>query len=321
MYPEYELGPNGISSGHVHSLLSEVNGQFNVDAEKVAHLLEQFQKSEFTTLLLSSEHFFYHADALAKVIAKVRFIAYVRCPVETYESVYNQSVKRHGNTKPLSFGNNVHTTTLDRLSSLADNLTSGKIQFRAFAQSDENFNLVEDFLSLLKISRVIDNEKTNPSYTFEALETKRWLNRFELGYLDHKIDTLLQSTSAGTERYSLMPEELKARHYKQCINYLRLFHTKYHVKNIRILYDGIARRMEVQSLKQGDLEKPLVLFGGIFRSVDENLYSELLAALKKSKLANGEKKHIAYFSTQQQGINTLLNRMNFIKRSFKLWSK
>ncbi|MCG7654040.1 hypothetical protein MHN00_10755 [Alteromonas sp. Cnat2-8] len=306
MYPEYEVGANGISSGHIHLLLSESNGKFKVDPAKVKSVYKQFEESPYRILLLSSEYFFYHAESLAALLPKVKFIAYVRCPIETFESVYNQSVKRHGKTEPLSFSKNLHTTTLDRLSELATNIKNGKVYFRAYLQSNENFNLVSDFLSVLKLECIVDNENTNASYTFEALETKRWLNKFKLDSLNDEIDSALQALSEGTRNYTLLPEDRKERHFKQCVQNLKLFHTKFHIKNANILFNSLSKRESWHQMSQDNQRGAINFISARLFELHPKLYQRVSSQLKKLPSDNSDKVLIKEFSRFHNIRNILL---------------
>ncbi|MBZ2163626.1 hypothetical protein [Alteromonas stellipolaris] len=308
MYPEYELGPNGISSGHVHLLLSESNGKLSVDSKKVKSVLKQFEESTYEVLLLSSEYFFYHTESIARLIPKIKFIAYIRCPIETFESVYNQSVKRHGKTEALSFSRNLHTTTLDRLSELASNVTNGKFYFRAYLQSNEDFNLVSDFLSILKLEYSVNNENTNPSYTFEALETKRWLNKFQLDSLSYEIDSALQTLSQGTRNYTLLPEDKKERHFKQCIQNLRLFHTAHHIKNAKLLFNSLSKREGLLPKAQNDQRTSIEFVSALLFKLYPELYQRVSKELIGLSSSDSEQDLIIVFTRFYSIKNTLFLR-------------
>ena len=315
MYPTYELGPNGISSGHVHTVLSEESGKFYLDKNKVEALLSEFERSDKQILLLSSEHFFYHVEALAEAFTKVRFIAYVRCPIETFESVYNQSVKRHGKAEALVFSHNLHTTTLDRLSRLATELPRQKFYFRAYLQSNESFNLVADFLAVLKLDYPVENEKTNPSYTFEALETKRWLNRFTLNELDAEIDQALQAVAVGTTDYSLLPDDKKARHLKQCIQNLRLFHTQHHIKNARMLLNAVSKREHLAVVSQDNLPGAIELISRQLSMTNPDLYQRICQALSQQDCGKDDQALVDLFSRFQKK-KTLGSKIRQIAKRF-----
>ena len=53
-------------------------------------------------MLLSSEFFFREMDEFKLHIPNAKFIAYIRNPLETKESSYNQSVKRHFQVKKIN---------------------------------------------------------------------------------------------------------------------------------------------------------------------------------------------------------------------------
>ncbi|MEP4301758.1 MAG: hypothetical protein ABJ340_19085, partial [Paraglaciecola sp.] len=126
-YPTHGLGANGISSGNLEAILSlDCNNKWQVCEDKISSLIAEFNNSTQHTLLLSSEYFFYLAKEIAVLIPQAKFIAYVRCPIDTYESSYNQSIKRHMNCGPAEFSKNLHTTTLNILSEAVEVIGSKK---------------------------------------------------------------------------------------------------------------------------------------------------------------------------------------------------
>lgn len=246
-YPEHEIGPNGISSGNLTSILTlDDGGKWCVSRDKITRLLASFESSAAHTLLLSSEYFFYLVEDIAEKIPSAKFIAYIRCPLETFESSYNQSVKRHNRTSEAKFNKNLHTTTINILTEKINTVGRARFLLRAYLpMNDGEFDLVSDFSSCVKLSLpapLLAKQITNRSYTLEALEFKRWLNQFKLTELDPSIDQALQAYSDGTKSFTLLPDELLQRYQKQALNKVRDFVQTYKVHNGRRLIQYLKAR-------------------------------------------------------------------------------
>ncbi|MBU2877775.1 hypothetical protein [Aliiglaciecola lipolytica] len=242
-YPEHEIGPNGISSGNLTSILDlDQDGKWNVSRSKVSDLLERFKLSEAHTLLLSSEYFFYLTNEIAELIPNAKLIAYIRCPLETFESSYNQSVKRHMRTTPVEFGKNLHLTTLNLLTEAVEKLGRKRFILRAYLSS-RDYDLIEDFCSAVNLPSLKSSKSnTNSSYTFDALEFKRWLNQFNLEEIDGAIDQALQAYDGGDKQFSLLPESLFNRYQKQSLDNTRDFVHQYKVVNGKALISFLKNR-------------------------------------------------------------------------------
>ncbi|MFT4941694.1 MAG: hypothetical protein ACI88A_004764, partial [Paraglaciecola sp.] len=101
-YPTHDSDVNKISSGNVLSIYDrQEDKSLEFNESKVTELLERFNNGDWHTLLLSSEYFYNNCEELSKIFQDAIFIAYIRSPLEFLESTYNQSVKRHGNTKEI----------------------------------------------------------------------------------------------------------------------------------------------------------------------------------------------------------------------------
>ncbi|MEW9799428.1 hypothetical protein [Alteromonas sp. CYL-A6] len=315
-YPEHELGPNGISSGHLHCLLSQTDAGWEVDETKVSRLLKAFEDSGCNRLLLSSEYFFYHIDTLVRLLPGVRVVAYIRCPMETYESAYNQGVKRHGKTEPLSFSKNLHTTTLDTLAAAANTLSGTRFYFRAYLNTDKaDFNLLADFADLLNLPVVPDNTSTNPSYSLEALKVKRWLNQFKLAELEADIDGILQGFPDGTRHYTLLPEDKLERHTKQCINALREFHAAFHIKGAKHLIASVKNRQTRQIVSQDISPDAVVMVANYMFDTAPDLYGKICQSLPAPTGTKDDNALLRQF-TQHHSPSRWPRLQKFIKRLF-----
>ncbi len=209
-YPAHETDANGVSSGNLRRVLDRhVPGDVHVSPELVAELLAEFEETGCHTLLLSSEFFFPVLPELDQEFPNAEFIAYLRDPLEMFESNYNQGVKRHGCRVRLQVPERMplgHIAALRRFRQARPDL---RVDVRPYL--DEAFvggSLLADFLSAIG-SRLEPGEerRVNPSYSPVALEFMRIANSFPLGPLRHQLDVLLQRVAPAKEPYSLIPEE------------------------------------------------------------------------------------------------------------------
>ena len=320
-YPEHEIGSNGISSGNLTSILSlDVSGKWYVCENKVNELITSFEQSEANTLLLSSEYFFYLVKEIASKVPSAQFIAYIRCPLETFESSYNQSVKRHGRTTPATFSQNLHTTTLNILTEMIENVGRKRFLLRAYLPaSDGEFNLVEDFLNASNLPLLTSVKKvTNSSYTFEALEFKRWLNQFELLEFDASIDQALQAYENGRSTFSLLPESLSERYQKQALHTVRDFVQIHKVFNGRRLVNYLKYRSLQEFKAQTLTDNQLSEICGYLAEQYPKLFTDIYQKLSKADLqliANNER--VALIASLQVNRRSILSRLKtvFLKKN------
>lgn len=215
-YPTHEMDNNGISSGHLRITCdvreptkSGERAKISFSEEKFLQLLSDFEASEYQTLLLSSEFFIQYMNTIKKLSKNVTFVAYLRNPIEIVESNYNQGVKRSGFTHKIGMSN---FNTFPHFSLLRDYLkTHGdkslSIRLYKFGQ-DLTFNLIQDFLSFLGIEYTVFPSTVNNSYSFEALEFKRWVNSLNLSTShSNKLDSVLQRYDRGVDCFSLIPPD------------------------------------------------------------------------------------------------------------------
>lgn len=296
-YPAHELGPNGISSGHLHSVLSQAGDGWQVDQHKINALLAEFDASGCEQLVLSSEFFFHHIEALVSCLPGVQVLAYIRCPIETFESSYNQGVKRHGQTQPLSFSKNLHITTLNRLASAAKKLPKTRFHFRAyFAPGTQDFNLLADVAGVLNIQESPENNATNPSYCLEALKVKRWLNQFQLTHVDAALDTALQNITEGTRNYTLLPADKLGRHSKQCVTALREFHQQHRIVGAKKLLSSVRQREHRECVSQAITDDAITFIARFLSDHYPDLYQNLCNALLVQRTDAGTRRKIQLFS-------------------------
>ena len=123
-------------------------------------------------------------------------IAYVRNPAELHESHYNHSVKRHGNVATIKRADSLPMNTLKVLGDYASKLGE-RLILRAYHEDlFLNNSIVSDFLTVInlpadEVANINCTKRINTSYTLEALEVKRWFNRYELGNNSNLLDRIL----------------------------------------------------------------------------------------------------------------------------------
>jgi len=205
-FPQYKLSKENISSGNRDEvLIQQENGRWIVDAEKVNRLLATFERSGCSLLLLSSEFFFLHINAIHKLIPQAEFVAYIRNPIELLESNYNQSIKRNAQTKKFTVPSQFDSYLWKVLKSVFKVVDASQVYLRPYNKSlMVGGNIVSDLLGVLSLEHSIEDKLVNTSLTFGALEVKRLLNNFDLGVLDPILDAILQGCNIGVSEYSLM---------------------------------------------------------------------------------------------------------------------
>lgn len=209
-YPEHAVDVNGISSGNGHLILSR-NGDVSSFSElKLQKLIDvaNYEKCEF--LLISGENLWQFMKNLHTFSSDVKLIFYLRLSCDYEESSYNQCVKRHGVYRRFAINSvghrffNVDFNQIN-LSQFVLRYYMKEMFYRGDIVSDFLFSagLWDDSFEI-KLSPVV-----NSSYSFEALEFKRFLNRnFKMAYQDSKkIDQILQAYPFGNYDYSLISHE------------------------------------------------------------------------------------------------------------------
>lgn len=207
-YPPHSVDANGVSSGNVKSIYDmDEKKQLSLNKDRLSDLLDAFNTSEHSILLLSSEFFFRKMNELKTHIPNAKFIAYVRNPMEIKESSYNQSVKRHFQLEKITAIRSKRLPYMARLVEFTEKYNTENLYLRLYGQQYfKHGNIVSDLLSVMGIEVNVELPIVNNSYQFEALEFKRWFNQFHLEDYQVIVDRALQSFIAGVSHYSLIPE-------------------------------------------------------------------------------------------------------------------
>lgn len=227
LYPPHKMDKNGISSGNFTEVL-DVNPdrKATFNRERFETLLSEFYKSEYHTLLLSSEYFINQVENFLKVVPDIIFVVYVRPPIEFVESIYNQSVKRNGNPDFIPLRKKVSSAMIDKIVALNNKFGSERFRFRAYSENATFYpSIIHDFCEAVGVDLAPTNIKTderiNNSYCFEALEFKRWLNRYVGKKFDPQLDPLMQKFTDGIDEFCLIPKDLFELYREQSIELIK----------------------------------------------------------------------------------------------------
>ncbi|WP_298636802.1 hypothetical protein [uncultured Umboniibacter sp.] len=224
-YPEHQLDCNGISSGNLLRVMKREDDTTLPCAKATQQLLAEFENRDEHTLLLSSEFFFKHIQALNELIPNAEFIVYVRNPIDTLESGYNQGIKRHGIKYPFMVDPRIEYGVLKNLAKLLDSSDGIHLNIRPFHTSlFRNGSVVNDLLEVLDLPFEDTSSKAiNPGYSLEALEFKRMCNYFDIDDINQSLDRALQAFNQGTSNYSLLDESKQTKIRRRLRNQLADF--------------------------------------------------------------------------------------------------
>lgn len=286
-YPAHRMERGGLSSGNYQAILRDNGkGGQEVDPEKIKRLLQNFEASEASIMLLSSEVFFLRMSAIAKAIPKARFIVYLRDPLSYAESAYNQMVKRGDESSVMDLGSKPSFGILRHLESFLEDHERERLLLRYFHPAClTNGDILQDFLQSTDISleKTPLSESVNTSYSFEALELKRQLNYFPLSpYSQYRLDQALQAFDSGITRYSLLSGENYERYRRVTLQQLQLFFRQHpfpgHEDFLEAVKNTVQKPQHLQPSPAEQLEDIL----RYLRKQNPDLYSYLARLLKAS---------------------------------------
>ncbi|MEZ7490576.1 hypothetical protein QO198_03340 [Pseudoalteromonas distincta] len=241
-YPKHTTDINGISSGNLNSIYENTSSGRVVSNAKVVALLAECKKRGLHTLLLSSEFFFERVSDITEVLPDAHFIAYIRNPLDSFESLYNQSVKRHHKISPIKSLPKLPQLYLNKLDELVSKFGVGRFILRSY--SNKAFvggNIINDFYSILNIEPpIMGKANINTSYSFEALEFKRWINQFCSPDLALKVDKILQTFKSSSNSFSLIDPDNYELYRSHAIDALGSFCSKYSVYGFESLLNEVS---------------------------------------------------------------------------------
>lgn len=286
LYPQHSLDKNGISSGNYNSIYSNTQKKV-IDQQKTEALLNSFKHSEFSILLLSSEGFFDRMKEISEVWPEAKMIFYLRAPLDYMESTYNQSVKRQGNTE--QFEVNSQKPDMSRLKILDNYIrTYGTNNLRLqyyHHQCFKNHNIISDFFSALNIAdpRASAKELVNPSYSFEALQFKRHINRLKLpSYSQYLVDKVLQ-VHLGLTNYSLLtPERYKELRFQEIVE-LEKFFTKHPLNGFEDYLNALKNEQQKPFQKQVLTQEQWIDIASFIHKTSPTLYVYLSNLIKQNQ--------------------------------------
>lgn len=219
IYPKHSIDGNGISSGNAREVCSEgSDGRLVLDGQKLSRVLSAFENNQNSRiLLLSSESFFRIVDDITRVLPHAEIICFVRNPVEYQLSIYNQSVKRHGNQSLFQPNQRLNLGQWETLLKVGEQISPDQFHCFAYKPPGHKNNVISDVLEVLGLRDQfnVPGHAVNVSYSFAALEVKRWLNKFRLETLQADIDTYLQAASQNAPRYRLINDDLLKNYRSQ----------------------------------------------------------------------------------------------------------
>lgn len=252
-YPNHNTDLNGVSSGNVECVCSlGKDGRFYVDQDKIDKLKNSFHASTYQVLVLSSEAFFRLLQPISAAFPGGLLVGYIRDPLEFKESIYNQSVKRHGNTKNIELPDSMGGFQLEILTKMLTTIGRQRFKLIAYSQGlNGNSDVVTDFLGLLDVKDVYyRKEVINKSYSHEALQFKKTLNHFALDTVESEIDFVLQSYKFGIKDYTYIPKKAFKSYKNDCEQALTSFSNQFEVENILTLLENLKTKQERVYLEQ-----------------------------------------------------------------------
>ncbi|TPV55143.1 hypothetical protein FJ444_17955 [Aestuariibacter sp. GS-14] len=209
-YPGHKVDENGVSSGNLESLFDTCGNGFLFSHTKFLKEVARAEQKKAHTLLFSSEFFMRQLSVIAEAIPDASFLGFVRFPLDTLESTYNQGVKRNANPQPFSVGTHPRAPIFDIVADAVKRIGKNRFELLPFEKSFfVDGDLTKTFLAKLglDVDVMITPKTVNTSYCFEALEVKRWFNGYQFQLIDSPLDKFLQGYTKGTSKFSLIPPE------------------------------------------------------------------------------------------------------------------
>lgn len=218
-YPDHEQDNNSVSSGNFLSVMQPRADRqgYQLSLDKLNAVLAQFAESNSHTLLLSSEHFYYHLPVLMHWLPEARFVFYIRHPLQSLESGYRQEVKRHQRTDALVLPPVVKFQSLSVMAEVVKEFET-RLELGYFEKTlFRGGHLLADFATLISPTLQTDTmpRYINPSYNFAQLELMRLCNRFCDQDTLKQLDLWLQRQSQQQVPYTLLAASDIARAQQQ----------------------------------------------------------------------------------------------------------
>lgn len=288
LYPPHDLDGNGVSSGNREALMDmqQVEATFRhvVSATKAAALRTELDASGCHTLLLSSEFFFPAIVDIQRAFPEAEFVVYVRNPIELLESHYNQTVKRHDETKPFVAPEQLRVGVFAHLERLLRTKVPPRLIVRPYGDAlFAGGNIVSDLLTVLDLPGVQPApQRVNASYTLDALEFKRHANHFSLGPLQPVIDRALQAYLVGEREYSLVPPETYAALRRTCVEQLDQLIAEQGLAELEPLRDELVRAPQRPYRTQAATREQLFSAANALEALEPETFEHLRARVRRT---------------------------------------
>lgn len=239
-YPEHPVDRNSVSGGHMDIARALRSKEYSRAQGIINHWFDTARKKNLN-LLLSSEAFYNLPSEFSHIIfpVEVKFIGFIRSPLEFLIANYNQAVKRHNEKRKFSvvIANALKDGMLSRflnpLLIWKKHYGPESCSFRNYLPATNNSHgVLNIFLHEIDLcedyhSRLINEQSvTNKSYAFSALTLKRLINivgdNISSGAMA-EIDLLLQEFSDSHEHecslgLSNLPPEIYSTIYDKNIS-------------------------------------------------------------------------------------------------------
>ncbi|MEC9261036.1 MAG: sulfotransferase, partial [Pseudomonadota bacterium] len=279
LYPAHSVDENGISSGNAREICApDPEGRLALDRQKLTHVLNAFEKHpKAKILLLSSESFFRILDDIIRAVPEAEIICFLRNPVEFQLSIYNQSVKRHGNQKPFTPGKRLNLGQWESVLKAANQLEAHQLHCFAYKNHGKRGNVIADVIGVLGLQGAlsVSENSVNVSYSFAALELKRWLNQFPISALQGELDAYLQAASAGAGRYRLLDDETLAAYKDQLADVTTKFQQLLPEQDWQLVTEALNKVAALPWFQQGVHESDIAGLVGQLRRDKPMLFRAL----------------------------------------------
>jgi hypothetical protein len=255
-----------------------------VSAEKARALRAMLTTTSCHTLLLSSEFFFPAIEDIANQLPEAEFVVYVRNPIELLESNYNQSVKRHDETKSFTPPERFQAGLFSQIARLRSAKSAPRLILRPYGDAlFEGGDIVSDLLQVLEVGGLAGSpQRVNASYTLDALEFKRHANHFALGPLQPIIDRTLQAYPLGPRDYSLVPPDTYAAMRTACLEQLDQLMGEHGVPELARLREDLTHAAQRPFVAQRTTQEQLSAVAEHLETAEPETFGHLRARVQRS---------------------------------------
>lgn len=286
-YPEHLLDVNGISSGNFKSIFTEsYNKGYEFDPIKADSLLQEAAKEGAKYLLLSSEAFASRIEPITEFFDNANFIFYLRNPMESSESLYNQSVKRHFNISTIKVPESINFGKLKKLHGICATRNL-ELTIRFYGSNFfQGGNIIQDFLFAIGMSSInVKSAKLiNRSYSLQALEFKRILNQFPLQEMHEKLDLFLQQFEHGTTTFSIYSNEQFAGFKRLTLAELKGLFTELNISGDKFL-SYIESKQQKKTYKQTLTDEDALAILNAINKHSPALFKQIKQVVTNEKLS------------------------------------